>query len=98
MLSQHRFRRILQIAISNARTASKANGHFEDVPLRDHFPDLEPALTASIEKFLDGAHNPEMAMIQWVSRRRPRASGSHQEPSDQACSGIVKANTEPPVS
>jgi len=39
---------------------------FDDVPLRDHFPDLEPALTSSIEQFLDHAHNPEMAMIQFL--------------------------------
>jgi hypothetical protein len=38
----------------------------EGVPLRDHFPDLEPALTSSIEQFLDGASHPEMAMIQFL--------------------------------
>jgi hypothetical protein len=38
----------------------------EGVPLRDHFPDLEPALISSIEQFLDGVHNPEMAMIEFL--------------------------------
>jgi hypothetical protein len=36
------------------------------VPLRDHFPDLEPALTSSIEQFLDGVYHPEMAMIEFL--------------------------------
>jgi hypothetical protein len=39
---------------------------FEAVPLRVHFPDLEPALISSIEQFLDHVHNPEMAMIQFL--------------------------------
>jgi len=38
----------------------------EGVPLRDHFPDLEPALISSIEQFLDGAYHPGMAMIEFL--------------------------------
>jgi hypothetical protein len=39
---------------------------FDGVPLRDHFPNLDPALTSSIEQFLNQVHNPEMAMVQFL--------------------------------
>jgi hypothetical protein len=39
---------------------------FKGVPLRDHFPDLEPALISSIEQFLNQVHHPEMAMIEFL--------------------------------
>jgi hypothetical protein len=39
---------------------------FEGVPLRDHFPDLEPALISSIEQFLNQVYHPEMAMIEFL--------------------------------
>jgi hypothetical protein len=38
----------------------------EGVALRDHFPDLEPALISSIEQFLHGVYHPEMAMIDFL--------------------------------
>ncbi len=52
---------------------------FEGVPLREHFPDLEPALISSIEQFLNGVHHPEMAMIEFLQSATLLKGPGYQE-------------------
>jgi hypothetical protein len=52
---------------------------FEGVPLRDHFPDLEPALISSIEQFLNQVHDPEMAMIEFLQSATLLKEPGYQE-------------------
>lgn len=51
----------------------------EGVPLRDHFPALEPALVSSIEQFLDRVHHPEMAMIEFLQSATLLKDPGYQE-------------------
>ena len=51
----------------------------EGVPLRDHFPDLEPELISSIDQFLNRAYYPEMAMIEFLQSATLLKEPGYQE-------------------
>ncbi len=52
---------------------------FEGIPLRDHFPDLEPALMSSIEQFLNHVYLPEMAMTEFLQSATLLKEPGYQE-------------------